>query len=215
MVSIQLRLTVFSMLWLLVSSSCRYICGLNYQNSFPTGSNCKEAVCNARVGSLHSTWVRSPGGEDFLEKGMAAHSSILACRISWTEEPGRIQSMGSQRVRNNWGINTQQIYIYIHTHTYPHILKDFPGGDSCKEPACQCRRPKKHGINPCVGKIPWRRAWQPTPVLLPKESHRQRRLGDYSPLGHKETQLKWLSTNTHTFWKIPNSKYYECLIPGT
>ena len=43
-------------------------------------------------------WVRSLGREDPLEKGMATHASILAWRISWTEEPGGLQSMGSQRV---------------------------------------------------------------------------------------------------------------------
>ena len=47
--------------------------------------------------ALWETWVRSLGGEDPLEKGMATHSSILAWRISWTEEPGGLQSMGSQR----------------------------------------------------------------------------------------------------------------------
>ena len=44
------------------------------------------------------TWVRSLGQEDPLEKEMATHSSILAWRIPWREEPGRLQSMGSQRV---------------------------------------------------------------------------------------------------------------------
>ena len=44
------------------------------------------------------TWVQSLGGEDSLEKEMATHSSILAWRIPWTEEPGKLQSMGSQRV---------------------------------------------------------------------------------------------------------------------
>ena len=48
--------------------------------------------------ALQETWVRSPGWEDPLEKEMATHSSILAWRISWTEEPGGLQSMGSQRV---------------------------------------------------------------------------------------------------------------------
>ena len=42
-----------------------------------------------------------PGWEDPLEKGMATHSSILAWEIPWTEEPGRLQSMGSQRVRHD------------------------------------------------------------------------------------------------------------------
>ena len=45
--------------------------------------------------------VRSLGQEDALEKGLATQSSILAWRIPWTEEPGGLQSMGSQRVRND------------------------------------------------------------------------------------------------------------------
>jgi len=48
--------------------------------------------------AMWETWVRSLDQEDTLEKGMATHSSILACRIPRTEEPGGLQSMGSQRV---------------------------------------------------------------------------------------------------------------------
>ena len=48
--------------------------------------------------AVQETQVRSLGGEDPLEKEMATHSSILAWKISWTEEPGGLQSMGSQRV---------------------------------------------------------------------------------------------------------------------
>ena len=51
--------------------------------------------------AMQETKVRSLGQEDPLEKGMATHSSILACRIPWTEEPDRLQSMGLQRVRHN------------------------------------------------------------------------------------------------------------------
>ena len=47
--------------------------------------------------AMKETQVQSLGGEDLLEKGMATHSSILAWRIPWTEEPGRLQSIGSQR----------------------------------------------------------------------------------------------------------------------
>ena len=50
---------------------------------------------------MQETWVQSMGQEDPLEKGMATHSSLLACRIPWTEEPGGLQSMGSQRVRHD------------------------------------------------------------------------------------------------------------------
>ena len=51
--------------------------------------------------AMQETWVRSLGREDPLEKEMATHSSILAWRIPWTEEPGGLQSMGSQRVGHN------------------------------------------------------------------------------------------------------------------
>ena len=57
----------------------------------------------------------------------------------------------------------------------------FPGGASGKEPACQCRRCKRHGFDPWVGKIPWRREWQPTSLFLPGETHRQRNPVGYSP----------------------------------
>ena len=56
---------------------------------------------------MWETWVQSLGWEDLLEKGMATHSSILAQRIPWTEEPGRLQSMGLQAVRHNWATNTK------------------------------------------------------------------------------------------------------------
>ena len=49
--------------------------------------------------AMFKTWIRSLGWEDPLEKGMATHSSILAWRIPCTEEPGRLQSMGLQRIR--------------------------------------------------------------------------------------------------------------------
>ena len=54
-----------------------------------------------RLPAMWETWVRSLGQEDSLEKEMATHSSILAWKIPWTEEPGRLQSMGLQRVRHD------------------------------------------------------------------------------------------------------------------
>ena len=51
-----------------------------------------------RLSTMRETWVRSLGGEDLLEKEMATHSSILAWKIPWMEESGRLQSMVSQRV---------------------------------------------------------------------------------------------------------------------
>ena len=56
--------------------------------------------------AMQETRVQSLGQEDPLEKGMAAHSSILAWKIPWTEEPGGLQSMGLQRVGHDWATNT-------------------------------------------------------------------------------------------------------------
>ena len=61
-------------------------------------------------------------------------------------------------------------------------------------PANAGRRHKRHGFNPWVGTLPWRRAWQPTPVFWPGEFHGQRSLEGYSPWGHKvseTTQATW------------------------
>ena len=77
-----------------------------------------------RLSTMRETWARSLGREDPLEKEMEIHSSTIAWKISWTEEPGR---------------------------------------------------------------IPWRRKWQSTPVLLPGKSHGQRSLVGYSPWGHEES----------------------------
>ena len=62
-----------------------------------------------------------------------------------------------------------------------YLDRYIPGGASGKEPTCQCRRCKRHGFNPWVRKIPWKRARQPTPVFLPGEFHGQRILVGYGP----------------------------------
>ena len=61
--------------------------------AFPGGSVVKNLL------AIQETWVGSLHQEDLLEKGMAIHSSTLAWRIPWTEEPGKLMSIGSQRVR--------------------------------------------------------------------------------------------------------------------
>ena len=65
---------------------------------FPNGASCKEPAYNA--GDIRDTGS-AHGWEDPLEKVMATHSSVLAWRIPWAEEPGRLQSKGSQRVRHD------------------------------------------------------------------------------------------------------------------
>ena len=63
---------------------------------------------------MRMTLVRTLGQEDPLEKEMATHSNILAWRIPWTEDPGGLQSMGSQRVAHNWLANTFTLSIYLY-----------------------------------------------------------------------------------------------------
>ena len=70
-------------------------------------------------------------------------------------------------------------------YVVPSPSKGFPGGPRGKEPACQCRSCRRLRFNPWVGKIPWRRSWQPTPAFLPGESHGHKSLVGYSPQGRK------------------------------
>ena len=75
------------------------------------------------------------------------------------------------------------------------ILLTFSSDASGKESTCQCRSHGRGRFSPWVGKIPWRRAWQPTPVFLPGEFHGQRGLVGYSPgVTQSQTRLKQLNT---------------------
>ena len=71
--------------------------------------------------------------------------------------------------------------LYMHSHS-----EDFPGGSDGKSVCLQWGRPR---FDPWVGKIPWRRKWQPTPVFLPGKSHGWRSLIDYSPWGRKGSDM--------------------------
>ena len=77
--------------------------------------------------AMWETWVQSLGWEDPLEKGTATHSSILAWRISWIEEPGGLQSMGSQRVRHDWATS---LFTFI-CHEVHHFVQFSECSQSC------------------------------------------------------------------------------------
>ena len=106
---------------------------------------------------------------------MATYSGILAWRIPWTEEPGGLQSTGSQRVRYDFSDLARM-------HVSP--VAGFCGGFAGKESTCQYRRCR---FDSWVRKIPWRRTWQPTSVFFPGKFHGQRRVASYSPCGRKES----------------------------
>ena len=93
-------------------------------------------------------------------------------------------------------------WLYTNSQIYSTAID----GTSGKDAAYQCWR---QGFRPWVGKIPWRRAWQPTPVFLPGESHGQRSLVGYSAQGHKEsdtTEANYRAYLPSTFAKMWKSR---------
>ena len=81
---------------------------------------------------MWKTWVWSLGQEDPLEKEMATHSSTLAWKIPWMEEPGRLQFMGSQRVGHDWATKLSLSLT---------LTLGFPGGSGSKESTCNAGDP--------------------------------------------------------------------------
>ena len=77
---------------------------------------------------MWETRVQSLGREDPLEKEMAIHSSTIAWKIPWTEEPGRLQSMGSQRVGHDWAtsISLSHFHCKFVSLNLPHLFLPFP-----------------------------------------------------------------------------------------
>ena len=76
---------------------------------------------------MQETWVQSPSQEDPLEEGMATHSSILAWRIPWTEEPARLQSMDSE---NETGLSIAQLLLSQSCPTLCNPMDYSPPGSS-------------------------------------------------------------------------------------
>ena len=114
---------------------------------FPGGSDGKASACN--VGDPGSI----PGSGRSSGEG---NGNLL--QYSCLENP-------TDRVGYNlWGRKESDTTERLSLHM------GFQGNSAGKEPACQCRRHKRRGFDPWVGKIPWRRAWQPTAIFLPGES---------------------------------------------
>ena len=99
-------------LWKITKSWLKLLCVLATRGASLVAQ--WERICLQCGRGRFNPWVR----EDPLEKEMATHSSIFAWKIPWTEEPGGLQSLGSQRVGHDWATNT-------HTHTHTD-MKDLP-----------------------------------------------------------------------------------------
>ena len=79
--------------------------------------------------AVQETWVQSLGWEDPLEKGMAIHSSILVWRISWTEEPGGLQSMGSTRSQINTRNDSKALSFLDNPSTIHKCFLELPSSE--------------------------------------------------------------------------------------
>ena len=90
-----------------------------------------------------------------------------------------------------------------------HIKWSFPGGARGKESASQCRKYRRQAFDLWIGKIPWKKKWQPTPVSLPGESHGQRNLAGYSPWGRRELD----NTEAPEHHHISYINYHEFIPP--
>ena len=123
---------------------------------------------------LHPPWVRGWG-----TCGVEAFLGHIPWALSVDQSPRNTHLSCKESVP----------FGLISTFSRTPNAQGFRGGASGKELTCQCRRHKRCRFDPCVRKIPWRRAWQPTPVILPGESHGQRSLVGYSPRGHKELDM--------------------------
>ena len=134
---------------------------------------------------MQEMWVQPLGWVDPLDKKMATYYSILAWKIPCTEEPSWLQSMVLQSVRHDWATSLHFTALY----QWLEIIGWFPRWQTDKEYDYQCRRCKRCGFDPWARKIPWSRKWQPTPVLLPGKSHRQRTLAGYSLWDGKESDM--------------------------
>ena len=99
------------------------------------------------------------------------------------------------------------VFIYGTRHGLKFIFLrkvGLPTWLSGRESVCQCRIPKRRGFNPWVGKIPWSRKWQHTPIFLPGKFHRQRSLMGYSPWGWR-VQHDWATEHTISTFSLPLS----------
>ena len=131
-----------------------------------------------------------------VEKEMATYSSILAWRIPWTEELGGLQSMGSQRVGHDWA-NTHSLTVYWNSFFKVNLIytMGLPRWLSGKKSNCRCKSFRRHGFDPWVRKILWRRKWQPTPVFLLDNSMDR---GAWGTTAHGVPK-SWTQLSTHAY----------------
>ena len=133
-----------------------------------------------------------PEDKERLLEGGEVEAHTWGIVTGMRSQPGKVAGEGMGDKRREWCCTAhkgRENRLRPWRWVLLSLFGGFPGGASGKEPASQCRRHKSCRFNPWVEKIPWRRAWQPTPGVLPGESHGQRSLVGYSPWGHRESDM--------------------------
>ena len=125
---------------------------------------------------IEPAYLKSPALQDMLHKNKGVN-----------QEWGRHGNQKKRKTKRSLILKEEKPDMYT-------LYVSFPGDPRGKEPACQGRRHKRHGFDTWVRKIPWRRAWKPTPVFLPEESRGQRSLAVHR-VSKSQTWLKWLTTH--------------------
>ena len=125
-----------------------------------------------------------------MEEGSGWGTHVYLWQIHfdvWQNQYNIVKFKNKIKLKKNKNVYITLASNYLLNSHNPLTHWGFPGGASDKEPVCQGRRYKRCRFDPWVGKIPWRSAWQPTPIFFSGESHGQRSLVAYSPCGHKES----------------------------
>ena len=148
------------------------------------------------VGSWQLRWsaCHLPAVHGFQERVLGKRSSLrYLWQQPWWKSLGwsfLVTFICDKSKRCRWGGFIVALgQVVVRSYLYTHVQNRLPRWHSYKEPPYQCRICWRHRFDPWVRKIPWRRAWQPTPVFLPGESHGQRSLGSYSPWSPTELDM--------------------------
>ena len=160
----------------------------------PSGSYGKEPASNAGDAS----WIPGSGRSPGVGYGSPLQYSCLENPMDWGAWRATVHEV-AKRVEHNWS-NWACTYAWL--IIYMGLLRWLSGKDS----SFQCRRTD---FNPQVRYIPWRRKWQPTPIFLPGNSHRQRSLEGYSAWGHKRVRHNLATKQQRTTYTWPYLAFWN------
>ena len=168
--------------------------------NFRGGSDDNESAWSTGDADLSPQWGRSSGEGNGYPFQYSCLENSMDRGVWWATV------LGLQRVRHDWGdlahmhaFNSCQLLNFCYSLPISRAFLVAQLWSVC----LQCRRQRRHRFSTWLGKIPWSRAWQPTPVSLHGESPGQKSLVGYSPrVAKSRSRLKQLNTYAHTSFKL-------------